>query len=358
LRISYQLQQSQERIEGLDMATIIEYIEPLLQGKNLTLEQSMNLLDTVFEGQISEVQIAAFLTAMRIKGATAAELAGLAKSLRKHAVAVETGINNLVDTCGTGGSAVKSFNISTAAAIVAAGAGVYIAKHGNRGITSNCGSADVLAELGVKVDPSVETIAECIKQAHIGFMFAPMFHPAMKYVQPIRKNLGFRTVFNILGPLANPAGAKSQVLGVADERLMETIAETLKLLGSRYAMVIHSNGMDEISNLTTTKIIELKENKITKKELNPKEVGIGLADAEELKVTDSKTSAEIIRKILKGEETGARKDIVILNASAAIIAGELVSDFKSAIRKADEAIKSGKALECLEKLIKISNHKF
>jgi len=337
------------------MVTITEYIGPLLQGENLSFQRAEQLLDIVFEGQVSEVQIAAFLTAMRIKGATASELAGLASSLRKHAVAVKVDIDNLVDTCGTGGGAIKTSNISTAAAIVAAGAGVYVAKHGNRGITSSCGSADVLEQLGVKIDAHADTVAECIRQAHIGFMFAPMFHPAMKYVQPIRKTLGFRTVFNILGPLANPAGAQRQVLGVADENLMERIAEALKLLGTQYAMVVHSNGMDEISTAGVTKIAELKNSQITSKELNPEDLGITLANVEQLRVTDAKTSAKLLRDILGGKETGARRDIVILNAAAAIIAGGLSADFESAIEMANASVGDGKALSCLEKLIEISN---
>jgi len=337
------------------MATIIEYIEPLLQGESLGFEQATRLLDIIFEGGLPEVQIAAFLTAMRAKGATAPELAGLARSLRNHAVAVKVDIDNLVDTCGTGGGAFKTSNISTAAAVVAAGAGVYVAKHGNRGITSKCGSADVLEELGVKIDASAEVVAECIKQAHIGFMFAPMFHPAMKYVQPIRKGLGFRTVFNILGPLANPANATAQVLGVADENLMQIVAEALKLLGTRYAMVVHGNGMDEISTAGITKIAELKEGQITNKELNPQDLGITLAGIDELKVTDVKTSAKILRDILSGKESGPRKDIVILNAAAAIIAGNLADDFQSAIEMANTSASDGKALACLEKLIEVSN---
>jgi len=337
------------------MAMITEYIKPLLQGENLSAEGAEQLLDIIFEGQTSEVQIAAFLTAMRAKGATAAELAGLAKSLRKHAVAVKVDIDNLVDTCGTGGGAIKTSNVSTAAAIVAAGAGVYVAKHGNRGITSSCGSADVLEELGVKIDASAEVVAECIRQAHIGFMFAPMFHPAMKYVQPIRKALGFRTVFNILGPLANPANAQRQVLGVADENLMQPIVKALKLLGTRYAMVVHSNGMDEISTAAVTKIAELKEGQITNKELNPEDLGITPPSVEELKVTDAKTSARVLRDILAGKETGPRKDIVILNAAAAIIVAGLANDFQSAIELANASVNSGKALDCLEKLIEISN---
>jgi anthranilate phosphoribosyltransferase len=337
------------------MTGITEYIETLLKGEDLSFEQARNLLDVVFEGGVSEVQIAAFLTAMRIKGATAAELAGLAKSLRNHAVKVKVDVDNLIDTCGTGGGVIKTCNISTAAAITAAGAGVYVAKHGNRGITSKCGSADVLEELGVKIDAGADTAAECIKQAHIGFMFAPAFHPAMKYVQPIRKSLGFRTVFNILGPLANPADVQRQVLGVADESLMETIAEALKLLGTKVAMVVHSNGMDEISTAGITKIIKLKEGKTESCEINTADFGIKPADIDDLKVTDAKTSAEILRKILNGKENGARKDIVILNAAAAIIVSGLADDFETAIKMADASISDGEALVCLEKLIEISN---
>ncbi len=337
------------------MTTITEFIKPLLQGENLSFEQATELLDIIFEGEVPDVQIAAFLTAMRAKGATAPELAGLAKSLRGHAVRVKVDVGYLVDTCGTGGAAVKTFNVSTAAAIVAAGAGVYVAKHGNRGITSGCGSADVLEELGVKIDVSAETVQKCIKQAHIGFMFAPMFHPAMKYVQPIRKSLGFRTVFNILGPLANPANAQGQVLGVGDESLMQIVAEALKLLDTQYAMVVHSNGLDEISIAGLTKLTELKEGQILNKELNPEELGITLGSVEELKVSDAKTSAKVIREILNGKEKGPRKDIVILNAAAAIIAGNLAEDFKQAIEMADTSVSSGKALACLEKLIKVSN---
>jgi anthranilate phosphoribosyltransferase len=337
------------------MTTITEFIKPLLQGESLSFEQATELLDIIFDGEVPDVQIAAFLTAMRAKGATAPELAGLAKSLRNHAVAVKVDVDNLVDTCGTGAAAIKTFNISTASALVAAGAGVYVAKHGNRGITSKCGSADVLEELGVKIDASAEVVAECIKQAHIGFMFAPMFHPAMKYVQPIRKSLGFRTVFNILGPLANPANADAQVLGVADENLMQIVVEALKLLDIRYAMVVHSNGMDEISTTGVTKIVELKDGQITGKEINPEDLGITLGSIEELRVSDAKTSAKVIKNILSGKEKGPRKDIVILNAAAAIIAGNLAEDFKSAIRLAEASINDGKASACLEKLIKVSN---
>ncbi|HLB72403.1 MAG TPA: anthranilate phosphoribosyltransferase [Sedimentisphaerales bacterium] len=337
------------------MAEIAEYIKPLLQGQSLTFEQAASLLDRVFDGECPEAQIAAFLTAMQIKGPAAAELAGLAKSLRSHAVPVKIDIENLVDTCGTGGSAFKTFNISTAAAIVAAGAGVHVAKHGNRGITSKCGSADVLEELGVRIDASPQTVADCIKQARIGFMFAPMFHPAMKYVQPIRKSLGFRTVFNVLGPLANPAGVKRQVLGVADEKLMPLVAEALKLLGAEYAMVVHAGGMDEISTITPTKILELEGSRIATRQLDARDLGIGPANLKALQAPDAKTSAELIRNIVSGEEIGPCRDIVVLNAAAAIITGGLAKDFAAGMELAQDAIAAGAASESMKKLIEVSN---
>jgi anthranilate phosphoribosyltransferase len=337
------------------MGTIIEYIGPLLRQESLSFEQAEKLLDVIFEGGVPEAEIAAFLTAMRIKGATAQELAGLARSLRSHAVPVKVDVENLVDTCGTGGAVVKTFNISTAAALVAAGAGVYVAKHGNRGITSSCGSADVLAKLGVKIDCGAEAVAQCIRQAHIGFMFAPMFHPAMKYVQPVRKSLGFGTVFNILGPLANPAGASAQVMGVADAGLMGRIVETLKLLGVRRAMVVHSNGLDEINTSGVTRIAELKDGRISNKDFRAADFGIVPSDLKSLKIFDAENSAKILTDILTGKENGPAKDIVLLNAAAAIIVSGLADDFPSAIDKAKASIASGRAIACLEKLIEISN---
>jgi anthranilate phosphoribosyltransferase len=337
------------------MAKITEYLEILLQGNDLTFGQAKALLDTIFEGDVADVQIAAFLAAMRAKGATANELAGLAGSLRDHVVHIEAGIDNLVDTCGTGGAKLKTFNISTAAALVAAGAGVYVAKHGNRGITSRCGSADVLVQLGVNIAPGPELVVRCIREAHIGFMFAPKFHPAMKYVQPIRQNLDFRTVFNILGPLANPAGATAQVMGVPEEGLMRKIAETLSVLGTKRAMVVHSEGLDEISTMGPTKILELKGGRITAREINPADYDINLVDFDTLKGGDAETNAKIVSKILLGEETGAQKDIVVLNAAAAIIVAGLADDFEGAVGLAESSIKDGKGRAALEKLIEVSN---
>jgi len=286
------------------MAKITKYLEIILEGGNLTFEQAKELQDTIFQGEVTEVQIAAFLAAMRMKRATASEIAGLARSLRDHSVRVKVEHERLIDTCGTGGAIVKTFNISTAAALVAAGAGAYVAKHGNRGITSRCGSADVLEELGVNIDPGPETVAECIRQAHIGFMFAPKFHPAMRFVQPIRKSLDFRTAFNILGPLANPAGVTAQVMGVADGALLDRIAEALKMLGAKRAMVVHGQGMDEISTLSVTQIRQLIDGNISTVELDPADFGISGTSINELKSGDAITNAGILRDILTGKDKG------------------------------------------------------
>jgi anthranilate phosphoribosyltransferase len=230
-----------------------------------------------------------------------------------------------------------------------------VAKHGNRGITSACGSADVLEALGVKIDASPELIAACIDQAGVGFMFAPMFHPAMKFVQPIRKALGFRTVFNILGPLANPAGAGAQILGVADAALTDMMIESLKLLGTRYAMVVHSRGLDEISILGPTTIVELREGVITRTELDPRALGIAQAQVDDIKADNAAHSAQILQAILRGEDTGPRQDIVLLNAAGAIIAGGLARDFETAFALAQSSVSSGKAQAVLNKMIDISN---
>jgi anthranilate phosphoribosyltransferase len=337
------------------MATITEYLEIILNGKDLTFNQAKTLQDRIFQGEVSEVQIAAFLAMMRMKKATADEIAGLAYSLRDHAVPVETGIPNMVDTCGTGGAIVKTFNISTASAFVAAGAGVYVAKHGNRGITSKCGSADVLDELGVKIDPTPQVVAECIKQARIGFMFAPKFHPAMRFVQPIRKSLDFRTAFNILGPLANPAKVKAQVMGVSDAELLPRIAEALKMLGTKRAMVVHGQGMDEISLVGKTKVLELRDGVVTTMELDPSDYGIDHASIDELGSGDAIANAGVIWDILAGKIHGPRRDIVVLNAAAAIVVADLAEDLPQAISLAEYSIDGGKAMQCLEKLIEVSN---
>ncbi len=337
------------------MANITQYLEIILNGRDLTFEQAKALQDTIFEGQVTEVQIAAFLAMMRMKRATAGEIAGLAQSLRDHAVRVQVDCDHLIDTCGTGGAVVKTFNISTASALVAAGAGAHVAKHGNRGITSRCGSADVLEELGVKIDATPDVIARCIREASIGFMFAPKFHPAMRFVQPIRKSLDFRTAFNILGPLANPAGVKAQVMGVSDVQLLDRIVESLKMLGARRAMVVHGQGMDEISLIGKTRIVELRDDKIASFELDPADYGIANASIDALGSGDAIANAGVIRDILAGKERGPKRDIVVLNAAAGIIVAGLADDFARAIEQAKASIDQGKALHCLERLIEVSN---
>jgi anthranilate phosphoribosyltransferase len=337
------------------MASITEYLEIILDGQDLTFEQARALQDTVFEGQVPEVQIAAFLAMMRMKRATAGEIAGLAQSLRDHAVRVRGDFPNLIDTCGTGGAFVKTFNISTASALVAAGAGAHVAKHGNRGITSRCGSADVLDELGVNIDPGPEVVAACIREAHIGFLFAPKFHPAMRFVQPIRKSLDFRTAFNILGPLANPAGVKAQVMGVSDAELLDRIAESLRMLGAKRAFVIHGQGMDEISLLGKTRIVELRDGTLTSFELDPGDYGIANVSMDALGSGDVIANANVIRDILAGKDRGPRRDIVLLNAAAALVVAELADGFEQALPLAKASVDEGKALHCLEKLVEVSN---
>ncbi|MCI0499361.1 MAG: anthranilate phosphoribosyltransferase [Planctomycetales bacterium] len=337
------------------MTKITKYLNILLDGNDLAFDQAKELLDTIFQGDVAEVQIAAFLAAMRIKKASVSEIVGLAFSLREHAVGVHVSVKPLIDTCGTGGAALKTFNISTAAALVAAGAGAYVAKHGNRGITSQCGSADVLTALGVNISPGPQRVAECIENARIGFMFAPNFHPAMKFVQPIRKSLDFHTAFNILGPLANPARAQAQVLGIADESLMPRMIETLKMLGLERAMVVHSSGLDEISTMGPTRAMHLEEGRVRSEQIDPTEYGFRLADYGELAGGDAATNAQIVRDILTGQETGAKKDIVLLNAAAAVWVAGLAKNLSEGIERADAAITSGSALKCMEKLIEISS---
>jgi anthranilate phosphoribosyltransferase len=348
----------QAPLKGKYMPAITEYLQILVKGDSLTMNQATELLDVVFGGDVPEVQVAAFLTAMRIKRPTAAELAGLAKSLRNHAASLPLELPKncrLIDTCGTGGARFKTCNVSTAAALVAAGAGAYVAKHGNRGITSSCGSADVLAALGVRIDAPADVVARCIENARIGFIFAPRFHPAMKYVQPIRKSLGFPTVFNLLGPLANPARPAAQLLGVADESLMPVVAEALRLLNTSFAMIVHSNGLDEITNLGPTKIIELRDGRLTEKHLDPCDLGTRPASEEQLKVDNPTDAAQTFRRVLTGRETGPRKDIIVLNAAAALIVAGVAEDFPAAVKLADNAIADGSAEHCLDKLIEISN---
>lgn len=331
--------------------TIRETIARLIEGKNLTPYEAGEVMTAIMEGSSTQSQIGAFLTALRMKGETPVEIAAFAQVMRRHAVSVApvTG-KMLVDTCGTGGDGTHTFNISTASALVAAGAGVPVVKHGNRSVSSSCGSADVLAALGVNlaVDPSHQ--AEIVEQAGIAFLFAPSHHPAMRHVMAARQELGCRTVFNILGPLANPAGAKAQVLGVYSPDLTRPMAEVLKILGLSRAMVVHGNGLDEITTTGETQICELEGNMIKTYSLNPSAFGIDLASLSDLRGGNPGENARIIREILDGEK-GAGRDIVLLNAGAAIYAGGQAQDLHEGIRNAKDSIDSGNARARLDALV-------
>lgn len=332
-----------------------EYLEKVIAGDHLSQREMSEAFDIIMSGGATPVQIAGFLVALRMKGETTEEIAGGALSMRAHAVSIDVGDLKVVDTCGTGGDGSGTFNISTTAAFVAAGAGVPVAKHGNRSISSKCGSADVLMELGVNLEVTPEVVGQCIRQAGIGFMFAPMMHPAMKYAMPARKELGIRTMFNMLGPLTNPASARCQVLGVFTGGLTELFANVLNLMGSERAFVVHGlDGLDEITTTARTRVSELKDGKVVTYEIDPLDFIGGFASASELKGGDPAVNAAITRSVLSGEQ-GACRDIVCLNAAAAIVVGGKADDLPHGYELANESIDRGSAGEVLEKLISISN---
>ncbi len=332
---------------------IREAIEALVEGNNLTQEQAAAVMEEIMEGQATPAQLGAFLTALRLKGETVAEIAGLAAVMRAKATKVPFS-GPCIDTCGTGGDNSGSFNISTAAAFVAAGAGLTVAKHGNRAATSHCGSADVLEALGVKIALSPEGVAACLEQVGIGFMFAPSFHPAMRHAAGPRREIGIRTVFNILGPLTNPAGAQAQVIGVAHPTLAPKMAEALKLLGSQRALVVHSqDGMDEISLAAPTAIYDLKDGIITDYAITPEDVGFATANPNSLRGGSAEENAATLRSVLGGK-AGPLRDVVLMNAAAALVAGGKASSIKAAIPQAAASIDSGRALKKLEGLVQVS----
>jgi len=332
---------------------IREAIETLVSGKSLTVEQAGMVMEEIMAGEATPAQFGAFVTALRLKGETVEEIAGMARVMREKAIPVVVS-GPVVDTCGTGGDGSGSFNISTAAAFVVAGAGLKVAKHGNRSMSSICGSADVLEALGLRIDLGAEQVQKCLEEVGIGFMFAPNFHPAMKYAAAPRREIGIRTVFNILGPLTNPAGAKSQVLGVADGSLTMKMAQVLELLGCHHALVVHGeDGLDEITLGGRTTVCELKKGVIESYSVTPEEFGFTRVSVESLRGGSPQENAEILHRILKGEK-GPRRDIVLMNAAAALVAGDRAENLEQGIQIAREAIDSGKALEKLEGLIKIS----
>lgn len=333
---------------------IKEAISKVVSGESLSKEEASNTMNEIMSGEATPAQIACFLTALRLKGETIDEITGCATIMREKVTRIQTNTEILVDTCGTGGDVSHTFNISTIAALVAAGAGVRIAKHGNRAVSSQCGSADVLKALGVNTEADADKVARCIDEAGIGFLFAPMLHPAMKYAIGPRREIGIRTIFNILGPLTNPAGAKSQVLGVYDVGLTEPLAHVLKNLGSRHVFVVHgADGLDEITTTDKTFVTELKDGEVRSFVINPEDFDVTRANKADLIGGTVEENAKIALDILQGEK-GAKRDVVLLNASAAIVTGGLASDFAEGIRLASESIDSGKAMKKLETLIEAS----
>jgi anthranilate phosphoribosyltransferase len=324
---------------------------------DLTEAEAYEVFGEIMSGHAAESDIKAFLVALRDKGETVGEITGAAKVMRQRSLRVRVK-GRAVDTCGTGGSPVKTFNISTTAAFVAAGCSVKIAKHGNRAVSSRCGSADVLEVLGVKVDAGPKTVERCMEEIGIGFMYAPVFHRAMKYAAKPRKEIGTRTIFNILGPLSNPAGASGQVLGVYDASLTGVMAKVLKNLGSKRAFVVHGlDGLDEITITGKTKVTELKGGSIRSYFIAPEKFGIKRARLSDIKGGSAEENAGMALSVLRGD-LGPRRNVVLLNAAAAVVAGFKAKDIKEGVAMAADSIDSGRALEKLNMLIELTNKKY
>lgn len=332
-----------------------EFLQKVMAGQNMSQSETASAFELIMSGEATPAQTAGLIVALRMKGETSDEIAGAAAAMRQHAVFVDPLGLPVVDTCGTGGDSTSTFNISTTAAFVVAGAGIPVAKHGNRAISSKCGSADLLAALGVNIEVAPEVVEECIQEAGIGFLFAPKLHPAMKHAMGPRRELGVRTVFNMLGPLTNPSGAKFQVIGVFAPELTETFATVLKLLGGRRAFVVHGHdGMDEFTTTTTSRVSELRaDGSIQTYEFDPASLIDPLPSLEDLKGGTPDENAVISRDILEGRK-GPKRDIVCLNAAAAIAASGKAATIAEGFKLANLSIDSGEALKRLNLLIKTS----
>jgi anthranilate phosphoribosyltransferase len=335
---------------------IKEGIQKLVDGIDLTYDESREIMKEIMSGNATESQIGAFLTALRMKGETIQEISASAAVMREFCFKIHPKVHGrLVDTCGTGGDRVKTFNVSTASAFVVAGAGVTVAKHGNRSVTSKCGSADVLETLGLNLNLEPQDVQRNIEQIGIGFIFAPKFHPAMKHAIGPRREIGIRTLFNILGPLTNPAGANAQVLGVFSEKWLEPIAYALKELGCEEAMVVHgADGLDEISILGRTSIAWLKDGAVTVMEVTPGKLGFNTAEPEEISGSTPEDSAELTFRLLNGISQDARRDMMLLNAAAGIVVGGLADNLVCAIERAAESVEGGAAYEKLKAMVAAS----
>ena len=327
-------------------------VRRLAFGESLSAGEAAAAFGEIMRGEGSPALIAGMLIGLRVKGETADEVAGAARALREAMVVLPAeDARGLVDTCGTGGGTVQTFNISTAAALLAAGAGVRVAKHGNRSFTSRCGSADVLEALGVRIEAPVEVMATALERAGIVFMFAPRMHPAMRHVGPVRRELAIPTVMNIVGPLANPAGAGRQVVGVAEERRLPLLAGALAELGSVHALVVHGEpGMDEISPLGPTRVLEVKEGSMREWEIRPEDHGLRITSAAELAGGDPAANAAVIERVLSGQGTDGAKAAVVLNAAAALYVAGVAPDFGAGVELARTALEKGRGLEALRRL--------
>ena len=334
---------------------IQEAIRDLIVGADLGRAKMRAVMEQIMSGQATDAQIGAFLVALRIKGETIDEIAGGAEVMREKATPIVTVRPEVIDTCGTGGDDSGTFNISTTVAFVACGAGLAVAKHGTRSISSQCGSSDVLTALGVNVEATPEKVGECIDEVGMGFLFAIALHGAMKHAIGPRRELATRTVFNVLGPLTNPAGAKRQLLGVFDGALTEALAGVLRELGSERALVVHgSDGLDEITLTGPTQVSELKDGQVSTRQIHPGDFGLQTVSAEALKGGDADYNARILRGVLDGEE-GPQRDVVLLNSAAAIVVGGRAEDITAGLEVARESIDSGKARQALDRLVEVSN---
>ena len=334
---------------------IREAIEKLVNRVNLSEAETIDVMNQIMTGEATPLQVASFLTALRVKGETVEEITGAARVMREKAHRVNVGSKTVLDTCGTGGDQKGTFNISTASAFVVAGAGVNVAKHGNRSVSSQSGSADVLGALGVKIDAPKERVEACIDKVGIGFLFAPLLHEAMKYAVQPRRDIGIRTVFNLLGPLTNPAMASHQLLGLYSGELVGVVAHVLKNLGSVRAMAVHGlEGMDEISLCGPTKVAELRNGQVKEYTIEPESLGLKKCRLEDLRGGNAEASAAIVRGVLRGDK-GPARDVVLLNSGAALYVSGTAATIAEGLRLAAESIDSGKARQKLEQLIQMTN---
>ncbi len=332
---------------------IKEAIATLIDGRSLTMEEAASVMEEIMGGEVTPAQFGAFVTALRLKGETVDEITGMAKTMRAKAVRV-TVAGPVIDVVGTGGDGLSTFNISTAVAFVVAGAGLKVAKHGNRAASSQCGAADVLEALGIKIELTAEQVQRCIEEVGMGFMFAPSFHPAMKYAGPPRREIGIRTVFNILGPLTNPARAENYLLGVADGALVEKLALVLQGLGCNHALVVHGeDGLDEITITRESRVCELKEGGINNYTISPEDFGLPRASLDSLKGGTADENATLLRSILSGTP-GPQRDVVLMNAAAALVAGDKAKTVQQGMDLTRKALDDGQALAKLERLIEFS----